>query len=97
MDAASLAADVAELAERFSVPGVACAVDVAGGVIEAHHGITHVEHPLDVDGGTLFQIASMSKPFAATVVMLLVHDGAVSLDDPLDEVERLVGDVGADG
>ena len=76
-------AEVAELAEAFTVPGVACAVDVGGELIEAHHGVTHVEHPLPVDGDTLFQIASMSKPFAATVAMLLVQDGSIALDDPV--------------
>jgi len=76
-------ADVAELAAQFNVAGVAYAIDVGGDVVEAHHGVTHVEHPLPVDGDTLFQIASMSKPFAATVVMMLVEDGRLGLDDPV--------------
>lgn len=92
--AAVLDERVAALAERLGVPGVACAVDIGGESVEAHHGVTHLEHPLPVDGGTLFQIASMSKPFAATVVMLLVTDGLVALDDPV--IDHL-GEFATDG
>ena len=36
-----------------------------------------------VDDDTVFQLASMSKPIAATVVAALVGDGRVAWDDPI--------------
>jgi CubicO group peptidase (beta-lactamase class C family) len=36
-----------------------------------------------VDAGTVFQLASVSKPLASTVVAALVGDGVVAWDDPL--------------
>ncbi|MDJ0789729.1 MAG: serine hydrolase domain-containing protein, partial [Myxococcota bacterium] len=72
-----------ELAERYGIPGVACGLDVGGERVEIHHGVTHVDHPLPVDGGTLFQIASNSKIFTAALVMQLVEQGRLELDDPI--------------
>jgi CubicO group peptidase (beta-lactamase class C family) len=47
------------------------------------YGVTSVEHPLPVDGDTLFQIASVTKTMTATVVMRLVERGALDLDAPV--------------
>jgi CubicO group peptidase (beta-lactamase class C family) len=71
------------LAERHRVPGVVAGVDLAGKSFYACRGVTHVRHPLPVDPDTLFQIASNSKPFTATLVLQLVAEGAVGLDDPV--------------
>lgn len=71
------------LAEQHGVPGVAAGFDWKGETALACHGVTHVEHPLAVDGGTLFQIASNSKPFVMTLVLALVEEGRLSLDDPV--------------
>ena len=37
------------------------------------------------DAGTVFRIASMSKCFTASAVLLLRDDGALALDDPAAE------------
>src|SRR5215510_9502293 len=71
------------LATRLGVPGVAVGVDHKGETFFVCHGVTHVDHPLPVDEDTLFQIASNSKPFTATLVMQLVEEGRLSLDDPV--------------
>ena len=81
----ALALDIAELAERFGVPGVSLGVDVGGQTISLNYGVTHLDHPLPIDGDTLFQIASMSKPFTATLVMMMVEEGLVELEDPVAE------------
>ena len=39
--------------------------------------------PETVDADTVFQIASMSKPIASTVVAALVGEGVVAWDDPI--------------
>lgn len=74
---------LAALAERHNVPGVVAGVDLGGETFFACRGVTHLRHPLPVDPDTLFQIASNSKPFTATLVMQLVAEGAVGLDDPV--------------
>jgi len=79
----ALAARIEDLAERHHVPGVAAGIDLAGERVVACHGITHVSHPLPVDERTLFQIASNSKPFVATLVLGLVEEGRLGLDDPV--------------
>jgi CubicO group peptidase (beta-lactamase class C family) len=42
-------------------------------------GVTNVDHPLPVDGDTLFRIGSTTKTFTATAIMRLVEQGKVDL------------------
>ncbi len=65
---------------RHHVPGVAVGLWHDGQEQVAGWGVTNVDHPLAVDGDTLFQIASVTKTITATVIMRLVDHGAVSLD-----------------
>jgi DNA-binding CsgD family transcriptional regulator len=51
---------------RYRVPGVALGVVDRGAEHVAGFGLTSVEHPLPVDGETLFQIASITKTLVAT-------------------------------
>ncbi|HUG05123.1 MAG TPA: serine hydrolase domain-containing protein [Candidatus Limnocylindria bacterium] len=69
--------------ERYHVPGVAIGMLRAGDIDVAGFGVTSVEHPLRVDGDTLFQIASVTKTMTATVVMRLIERGALDLDAPV--------------
>ena len=45
------------------------------------------------DGRTLFQIASLTKPFTGTIMAELVREGRLSPDDPLERHLRRVGPV----
>ena len=81
----AVGARLEELAKRHDVPGAAVGVDLGGETVFASCGVTHVDHPLAVDERTLFQIASNSKPFTATLVLSLVGEGAFGLDDPVRE------------
>lgn len=74
---------VRDAMERYHVPGVAIGMLRAGDIDVAGFGVTSVEHPLPVDGDTLFQIASVTKTMTATVVMRLVERGALDLDAPV--------------
>ncbi|MEX2046188.1 MAG: serine hydrolase domain-containing protein [Chloroflexota bacterium] len=69
--------------ERYHVPGVAIGMLRAGDIEVAGFGVTSVEHPLRVDGDTLFQIASVTKTMTATVIMRLIERGALDLDAPV--------------
>src|SRR4030095_1421966 len=72
--------------ERTRVPGVAVGRLQGGASLVACDGITHVEHPLPVDETTLFQIASLTKPFTATALVRLACEGKLDLAAPVQRV-----------
>ncbi len=65
-------------------PGVAALVARGGRVAgEAYLGLARRDQGRPVDAGTVWSLASVTKPFTATAVMLLVERGQLSLDEPL--------------
>jgi len=76
---------LAQLMERFRVPGVGIAVIKD---FEIHwakgYGIADVTSGAPVTAETMFQAASISKPTAAMGVMRLVQDGKLSLDTDIN-------------
>ena len=73
-----------ELALGHGVGAVA-GVIVDGERWTATAGVTSTEHADLVDTDTLFQIGSVTKPFTATAVALLVEEGRISYDDPVSK------------
>jgi len=70
--------------ERRHIPGVALAVARDGKLVKARgYGVANVEHDVPVTPDTVFELASLTKQFTATAIMLLVEDGKVQLDDPV--------------
>lgn len=84
-----------ESCERFGVPGASIGVEHDGAEEVAGSGVTSIEHPLEVDASTLFQIGSITKTVTGTLAMHLVEQGELDLDAPvrryLDEL-RLADD-----
>ena len=80
---ADLAAFLATGCERLGVPGCAVGVIAGGRHVVTCHGVTDVRHPRAVDADTLFPIGSTTKTLTATALMSLVHDGSLSLDNPV--------------
>ena len=78
-----IGAVVTEAMERLRVPGAAVGIYYNGQEYTAGYGVTNINHPLPVDGDTLFQIASISKTFAGTTTMQLVEQGKLDLDTPI--------------
>ena len=74
---------VRSLMETYEVPGVAVGVLHGDEEEAAGFGVTSAEHPLEVDGDTLFQIGSITKTFTATAAMRLVEQGRLDLDEPV--------------
>lgn len=71
--------------EVAGVPGVAIA-DVSGTAVQARGiGLTRATEGRAVDGDTVFDAASLSKPVFAYLVMQLVAERALDLDRPLRE------------
>ncbi|CAM4256507.1 FmtA-like protein [Mycobacterium basiliense] len=69
--------------KAYAIPGVAVAVWVGGQEYVRGYGVTNVDHPLPVDGDTVFRIGSTTKTFTGTVMMRLVEQGKVDLDSPV--------------
>jgi CubicO group peptidase (beta-lactamase class C family) len=74
---------VGELRAAARVPGVAVGCLLEGETLLACDGITSAEHPLPVDERTLFQVASLTKPFTATALVRLAALGKLALEAPV--------------
>jgi CubicO group peptidase (beta-lactamase class C family) len=69
--------------ERNEMPGLVALADRAGNVEVVVLGRTATGGgPMQRD--TLFRIASMTKPVTATAAMILVEEGKLQLDEPVD-------------
>ncbi len=47
-------------------------------------GFRDIRQNLPMEKNTLFRIASMTKPFSAAAIMMLVEEGKLQLDDPVE-------------
>ena len=66
-----------------SIPGASVAILRHDTLIYiAGYGVTRLDKPAPVRPSTIFQIASLTKPFTAMAVMMLVEDGRIELDAP---------------
>lgn len=70
------------------VPGIAVAVVFQGEVVFAKgYGVRTVGKKDAVDADTVFQLASLSKPVASTVLAKLVGEGKVSWDAKISDLD----------
>jgi len=69
--------------KEFKVPGVAIGVLDQGVITTRGLGITNVNNAQPITEYTVFPIASISKTFAATMMMRLVEQGKVDLKAPV--------------
>jgi len=77
---------VARAMKEFDVPGVALAVIKDGKpVLVRGYGVRKLGDSAAVDANTLFGIASNSKAFTATALAILVDEGKISWDDPVQK------------
>jgi D-alanyl-D-alanine carboxypeptidase len=71
--------------ERQRIPGASIAVVRRGKVARTRgYGLANVELRVPATRDTVFQLASVSKQFAAAAIMLLAQDGRLAVTDPLD-------------
>jgi CubicO group peptidase (beta-lactamase class C family) len=73
----------AQRMEETGVTGAAIGVLADGEVETTGLGVTSIEHPLEVEADTLFQIGSITKTFTGTAAMRLVERGTLELDAPV--------------
>jgi CubicO group peptidase (beta-lactamase class C family) len=73
---------VAEARRRWSIPALAVGVLQDGAVVSAADGVLELGRPKAASPDTVFRLASITKPFTATLAMTLVQDGLLALDEP---------------
>jgi CubicO group peptidase (beta-lactamase class C family) len=89
--AASASADqiddlVREAMKKQGIPGLTLAVMRDGKPIKVKgYGFANLEHRVPARPETVYQSGSVGKQFTATLVMMLVQDGKLSLDDSISK------------
>ena len=74
--------------DKTKVPGAAVAVIYNGQVVFLRgYGVRKVGEPEAIDPDTVFEIASVSKPIASTILASLVGQGKISWDDKVADLE----------
>ncbi len=51
-------------------------------IVRRSYGLADLEHDVAATPGTHYRLASVSKQFTATAILLLMEDGRLTLDDP---------------
>lgn len=76
---------ITDACERKRIPGCVGMVALNGKVVfQIAKGYADIEKQTAIRTDTIFQVMSMTKPVTAAAVMLLVEDGKLGLDDPIE-------------
>jgi CubicO group peptidase (beta-lactamase class C family) len=95
---ASFEVDLDALRQELKIPGLCAAVVKDGQLVWARGlGFADVENRIPATPETPYHLASVTKPFAATVIMQLVQDGKLSLDDPVSRYGVTLGGMSVTG
>lgn len=71
--------------EKRQIPGLALGIYLKGNIIkEAAYGLADVQNKGPVKTNTVFELASITKQFTASAIMLLVQEGKLALDDEIN-------------
>ncbi|WP_276748838.1 serine hydrolase domain-containing protein [Chlorogloeopsis fritschii] len=69
------------------IPALSVAVVQEGEpVLVKGYGWANLEHSVPATERTVYEIASVGKTFTATLIMMLVEEGVISLDDAIATV-----------
>jgi CubicO group peptidase (beta-lactamase class C family) len=82
VSAQQLAEWAVEARERWSVPGIAVGLLYDRETVFAADGVCELGGEQQVTPETAFRIASITKPFTATLALSLAQDGLLALDEP---------------
>jgi CubicO group peptidase (beta-lactamase class C family) len=71
---------------RQKIPGISLAVAKDGKPLYVKsYGVATLEHPVNTQPDTVYQIGSIGKQFTAVAVMMLANEHKLDLDDPLSK------------
>jgi CubicO group peptidase (beta-lactamase class C family) len=80
----ALETELEDLRQEMKIPGMSAAVVKDGELVWARgFGYADIEHQIPATPETPYHLASVTKTFAAVVIMQLVQEGKLSLDDPV--------------
>lgn len=80
------AASLDSIRVELRIPGIGAAIGRDGRIVWAEgFGYANAESERRATSRTPFHLASLTKPFGATVLMQLVEQGLVELDDPVSD------------
>ena len=80
------AAIVAEARDAAGSPGLSAAIAVNGALVwSGASGLADIENAVPATAESVYRIASISKPIAATAIMHLAEQGVLDIDDPIQE------------
>jgi D-alanyl-D-alanine carboxypeptidase len=75
---------VLSVMQKRHVPGVSIAIVKDGKLVEAKgYGLANVELSVPATEKTVYQLASVTKQFTATAIMILAGEGKLSLEDKI--------------
>lgn len=83
---ARLSGALAQSVDRGEVPGVVALIHRHGETHVEVHGTLAFELEEKMRRDTIFRVASITKPIAAAAAMMMVEEGLLRLDDPVDEL-----------
>lgn len=73
---------IQDMMNKNQIPGLSVAVVQEGEpVLVKGYGLANLEHSVPATEKTVYEIASVGKTFTATVTMMLVKEGVISLND----------------
>ena len=76
--------DLAAKREASNIPGMSAAIAERGKIIWVHgFGLANRERSVPAGADTIYHLASVTKPYAATVVLQLVEEGKLDLNQPV--------------
>jgi CubicO group peptidase (beta-lactamase class C family) len=77
---------MAAAVDRGDLPGVVTVLSRGSETVMDAIGTQAFGDPVPMRFDTIFRIASLSKPIAAAAAMILVEDGKLALDEPVDRL-----------
>jgi CubicO group peptidase (beta-lactamase class C family) len=81
---AALERDLSSLREQRRIPGMSAAIGRGGEIIWASgFGHADLEHAIPASPRTIYHVASLTKPFASTVLLQLVEEERLDLEAPV--------------
>jgi CubicO group peptidase (beta-lactamase class C family) len=83
---ADLEAELEALRARLRIPGMSAAIAEGGRVMWARgFGVANIERAIPAGADTIYHLASLTKPFASTLLLQLVEEGRLDLEAPASQ------------
>ena len=83
---ADLNRELERLRIRLRIPGMSATIAAGNGVVWSQgFGVADIERSIRAEPDTIYHLASLTKPFAATVALQLVDERRLDLDAPVSD------------